>query len=157
MKTAQSIEEQEERKSARDNGSSGETSRANTLPARKKSDRGDASRIAPWFWKPGQSGNPSGRPKHDIAAEIAKAVFENNREALYLAYTKAALKGNAYAFKELADRAFGKLKERHEVEVSQYRELTDEQLLERVHQLEAELGIQRAVPEILPPADPKPN
>jgi hypothetical protein len=157
MKTADSIEQQEERKSARDNG---ESLREMTQPVKQKQKRGDASytaRIAPWKWQPGKSANPGGRPKHDLAAEIARAVFERNAEALYKAYTKAALKGNAYAFKELADRAFGKLKERHEVEVSQYRELTDEQLLERVHQLEAELGIQRAVPEILPPADPKPN
>jgi hypothetical protein len=38
----------------------------------------DATRIAAWRWKPGQSGNPSGRPKHDLVAEIATACFENN-------------------------------------------------------------------------------
>jgi hypothetical protein len=28
-------------------------------------------------WKPGQSGNPGGRPKRDLAAEIARAIFEH--------------------------------------------------------------------------------
>ena len=43
----------------------------------------DATRIAEWKWKPGQSGNPSGARKHDLAREIAAAVFERNAEALY--------------------------------------------------------------------------
>jgi hypothetical protein len=33
---------------------------------------------------------------------------------LYKAFRKALLKGNAYTFKELAERAFGKIKETHE-------------------------------------------
>ena len=78
----------------------------------------DATRIAEWKWRPGQSGNPSGRPKHDLAAEIAKACFENNADALYKAFTKALMRGNAYAYKELADRAYGKLKETHAHEIS---------------------------------------
>ena len=109
-------------------------------------------------WPKGVSGNPGGRPKNDIAAEIARAIFENNREALYRAYRKAAMRGNAYAFKELADRAYGKLKERHEVEVSPYRDLTDEQLLQRIRELERELGMPSSEPELLPPAsESKPN
>lgn len=119
MKTADTIEQQEERKAARDNGHS---SPENKPPAGQKSKQRDATRIAPWRFVPGQSGNPGGRPKHDLAAEIARAVFENNAEALYKAYTKAALKGNAYAFKELADRAFGRLKERVEIDRGPYAE-----------------------------------
>ena len=63
-------------------------------------------------FKPGQSGNPGGRPKHDVAAEIARAIFENNREAAYQGLGKAMLAGNAYVFKELADRAYGKMTEK---------------------------------------------
>ena len=59
-----------------------------------------------------KAGDPSGRPKHDLAAEIAKACIENNADALYKAFSKALLKGNAYAFKELSDRAYGRLKEK---------------------------------------------
>jgi hypothetical protein len=156
MKTADSIEQQEERKNARDNGDKARSSRENTLAVTPKRKRGDFSRIAAWAWKPGYCPNPGGRPKHDVAAEIARAVFTNNAEALYKAYLKAALKGNAYAFKELADRAFGKLKERHEVEVGPYRDMTEAEVLERIHQLEQKLGY---TPQILPPVsdDPKPN
>lgn len=66
-------------------------------------------------WKPGQSGNPGGRPKNDFAKEIAQAIFEKNPEALYRAYAKAMLKGNPYAFQVLADRAFGKISDKLEV------------------------------------------
>lgn len=79
MKIATPIEAQTERK---DNGQS---SPASTQPAGKKSGRGDASRLAPWRWSKGVSGNPSGA-KHDLAREIARAVFEQNAEALYMAY-----------------------------------------------------------------------
>ena len=80
----------------------------------------------------------SRRPKHDVAEELARAVFENNREALYHAYVRAALKGNGYVFKELADRGYGRLKERIEHEVRPYGEATDEELQERIQQLEIE-------------------
>jgi len=69
-------------------------------------------------WKPGQSGNPGGRPKNDVAAQIARAIFEQNPEMLYQAFGKALSAGNAYAFQVLSDRAFGKLTERSKLEVS---------------------------------------
>jgi hypothetical protein len=47
------------------------------------------------------------------------------REALHNAFAAAALKGNAYAFQQLADGAYGKLKERVEYEVSKYREVSE--------------------------------
>jgi hypothetical protein len=99
MKTAGSIEEQEERKAARSNRDPRHSSRANTPPVRVKMKKLDASRISAWRWQPGHSGNPSGRPKHDLGAEIARAVFENNADALYKAFSKALLRGNAYAYK----------------------------------------------------------
>ena len=99
------------------------------------------------IWKPGQSGNPSGRPKNDVAKEIAKAVFENNREALYKAFAKAALKGNAYALQQLADRAYGKLKETHAVEVGPLQDMSAEGINERIAQLERELGLAKQIDE----------
>ena len=78
----------------------------------------------------------------DIAKQIARAVFENNREALYQAFANAALKRNA-AFQQLADRAYGKLKERVEYEVSEYREVSEKAIIEGIRQLEAQLGIVR--------------
>jgi hypothetical protein len=57
---------------------------------------------------------------------------------LYHAYVRAALKGNGYVFKELADRGYDRLKERIEHEVRPYGEATDEELQERIQQLEIE-------------------
>lgn len=123
-----------------------------TASAKKPYDhRQDAHRIAPFRWQPGKSANPGGRPKTDLAAEIARACFEQNAEALFKAFSKSLLRGNAYCFKELSDRAYGKLKERHEVELGPYREMTEEQLQQRIVELERELGISHAEPA-LPPA-----
>ena len=111
MKTADSIEQQEARKAARDNGNDEHSSPANTPPVRQKLNQRDARRIAAWKWQPGQSGNPSGRPKHDLAAEIARAIFENNAPMIYEAYRRMLHKGNAYACQVLGERAYGKMKE----------------------------------------------
>jgi hypothetical protein len=62
-------------------------------------------------WPKGVSGNPAGRPKNDISVEIARAVFENNSEAIYQGMVRALRKGDARVFKVLADRAYGKVKE----------------------------------------------
>jgi hypothetical protein len=59
-------------------------------------------------WKPGQSGNPGGRPKRDLAAEIARSIFERNAEAIERVFAKELKKGNARVFAALADRAYGK-------------------------------------------------
>jgi hypothetical protein len=68
--------------------------------------------VAPW--PKGYCPNPGGKPKKDWSAEIARLVFEGNVEAIYTAMSKALLRGNAYTFKELADRAYGKVKEKIE-------------------------------------------
>jgi hypothetical protein len=80
---------------------------------RKK--RGRVENLKPW--KPGQSGNPGGRPRHDVSSEIARALFEENPEAVYRAMGKALLKGNPRAFVTLAERAYGKLTKHVDVSV----------------------------------------
>ncbi len=75
--------------------------------------RGRTENLKPW--KPGQSGNPGGRPKRDVASEIARAVFEGNEEAIYHAMLKALKKGNPKVFRELAERGFGKVTQRVEI------------------------------------------
>ena len=149
MKTADSIEANEARK---ENTESGEVKYARGMnPSSHGNNLGkkynkQAPVQSPEFiarkWQPGQSGNPSGKPKQDVANIIARAVFENNKEQLYDAFLKAALKGNAYAFQQLADRAYGKLKERVEISPGEeFRDMSSEALIERVRQLEAKLGI----------------
>lgn len=63
--------------------------------------------LEPRKWKPGQSGNPGGRPKADLSKEMAQAVFENNPEAIYLAMCKRLMKGDVSAFREYASRGYG--------------------------------------------------
>jgi hypothetical protein len=147
MKTSDSIEQQEERKNARSNAESAQTSRENTPPVRPKLKQRDASRIASWRWQPGHCPNPGGRPKHDLSAEIARACFEQNAEALFKAYTKALLRGNAYAFKELSDRAYGKMTERVEYSNSEYRGQTEDDLQKRITELERDLGLVAQIDE----------
>ena len=70
-------------------------------------------------FKPGQSGNPGGRPKRDMAAEIAQAIFEENPEAIYRAMLKALKRGNPKVFAVLAERGFGRLKETIELSTNE--------------------------------------
>src|ERR1700680_4774133 len=57
----------------------------------------------------GVSGNPGGKPRVDVSAIIARAILEGNQEEIYIALAKALCRGNAYVFKELSDRAYGKV------------------------------------------------
>jgi hypothetical protein len=106
MRTAETIAQQQESQTA--------ISKKNSKP---RSDK--APQLRPYQFQPGQSGNPAGRPKADISRQIAKRIFENNEEGAYAALGKALLKGNAYVFKELAERAYGKLPQRVEMGVSE--------------------------------------
>jgi hypothetical protein len=109
-------------------------------------------------WPKGVSGNPSGRPKNDISLEIARAVFEHNPEAIYRAMTRALCKGDARIFKVLADRAYGKVKEQVSEDVPpslsdrlaaarrrSIETLSDEELTERINQLQRELLLRPSV------------
>ena len=73
----------------------------------------NSGRTAGWFakgnqhrFRPGQSGNPGGGPKKDIAAEIAQRVFEDNADAIEKWFVKALKRGNPKLFAVLAARAF---------------------------------------------------
>jgi hypothetical protein len=113
-------------------------------------------------WKPGQTGNPAGKngwqERRDLAAEIARAIFENDGEAIYAAFAKMLRKGSPYAFQVLSDRAFGKLKEVHQIDHSPYRDMSDGDIEKRIEELNSKLGLVEAEPKILPPTDDsKPN
>lgn len=64
--------------------------------------------LAPPF-QPGQSGNPGGRPKNDMAKEIAQAIFEENVPAIKKAYLKLLKRGSLGAFELLSNRAYNKV------------------------------------------------
>jgi hypothetical protein len=49
-------------------------------------------------------------------------------------------KGSPYAFQVLAHRAFGKLKEVHQVEHGPYHAASDEEIEKRIAELKAKLG-----------------
>lgn len=107
-KTAEFIEESRNVKSLSSAKASGKRSGRGRNPNSLKN-------LAPFTFPKGVSGNPGGKPKFDVAAHIAQAILEKNQEAAYQALAKALLKGNAYVFKELADRAYGKIPNKHEV------------------------------------------
>lgn len=86
--------------------------------------RGNPAKTEPYRFKPGQSGNPSGRPKchftdaiRDLAGEIVKEdKLKRTHVALaVLGMYKEAIKGNVQAFSVLADRTEGKPMQAHEV------------------------------------------
>lgn len=57
----------------------------------------------------GVSGNPTGLPGYDVAAELARAVIKEFKEEAFQGLGKQLSAGNAYTFKELAERGYGKL------------------------------------------------
>jgi hypothetical protein len=110
--------------------------------------RGRADHLAPWKWKKGFCPNPAGRPKRDRAAEIAREIFEQNPEAVYKAMAKAMLKGNAYAFSQLADRGYGKLIQKQETGNPGDFEAVDESSInKRIAELLNDLGLAAEIDE----------
>jgi hypothetical protein len=150
MKTAESIERQESRK---EDEKSSDFNANNNVPVsvdRAETRRRQNAAIRPYCFQPGQSGNPGGRPKHDLASEIARALFENDAKAIYAAFQKVLRKGSPYAFAVLSDRAYGRLKETHAIEHSPYKDVSTENIEKRVQELEEQLGYS---PQLLPAAD----
>jgi hypothetical protein len=109
-------------------------------------------------WPKGVSGNRAGRPKDDISVEIARAVFENNPEAIYYGMARRLAKGDARAFKVLADRAYGKVKVQVEFDNSPeilerlqagrrhyLASLSETELRGRIEELQRELGMRKPI------------
>jgi len=118
-----------------------------------KKPRDGTERLKPFRFQPGKSGNPGGRPKVDLAAEVARALFENDAEAIYAAFQKVLRKGSPYAYQVLSDRAYRRLKETHAVEHLPYQGKSNEDLEAKVRELEIRLGYRSPEPKVLPPAD----
>jgi hypothetical protein len=74
-------------------------------------------------WKPGQSGNPSGRPKRDsITSALLRQLEQQNADSETIAdsiaavLVKRALSGDVRAIREIADRTEGKPRQQIKVE-----------------------------------------
>jgi len=108
MRTAQFIEES---KAAKAPENKNKTGKKRTLPEAAK----------PFQFKPGQSGNPGGRPKGDQFKQLAQEVIEKMGPQEWAAalegFRKQLFKGNAYAFNVLSDRGYGKLTEKIDLSV----------------------------------------
>lgn len=109
-RTAQSIEEHKSAVSAEPNG---KNKRGNGRGKHPNSRKGDAN-LKPF--PPGVSGNPGGLPGTDLAALIARRAFESNEREIAQGMVAQLRKGNAYAFSVLADRGYGKIKDRVSLE-----------------------------------------
>ena len=75
-----------------------------------------------------------------MAAAIAREAFEQNPEAVLKAMSKGLLRGNAYCFKELADRGYGKIKETIQVDSNPLRDYTEAELWQRSEELKRQIA-----------------
>ena len=78
------------------------TYRAKETAARK------FARIRPWLWKPGQSGNPTGKT-FDLSALIARRAFEADPVAIERAILRQLRTCSIRAFQAISERAYGLL------------------------------------------------
>ena len=86
----------------------------------KKKNPNRSTHLEKYKWKPGQSGNPEGRPTGSISlTETLKAMLRRNPEALeeiVIALINEGRMGNMVATKEMLDRVDGKVAETHKIE-----------------------------------------
>ena len=76
------------------------------------------AQLAEHAWKPGQSGNPKGRPRGTGLTDRLRKLVEQDggkfADGLVQAAMKAALQGDFRFFKEIMDRLDGPVKQRIE-------------------------------------------
>lgn len=84
---------------------------------------GGAPQLDPYKWKPGESGNPSGRPKKKPITEMYERILNDpeNIAALEKAVNKALSKGQmamVLQLREMTDRIEGKVTQPIEANVT---------------------------------------
>jgi hypothetical protein len=102
-------------------------------------------------WKPGQSGNPGGRPKRKPLTDTLLEVLEDPKEceALVRVWLKRAQKGSVTHLREILDRVEGRVALPMDVSGHVTHELTDEEKA-RAREILARMAAYDAQP--LPPA-----
>lgn len=84
---------------------------AQNTPISRGDNRGDAKRIEAWQWRPGQSGNPGGRPKGLIGASLHDYLTRNKGvklEEMVKGAIESAIKGNPKALAVIRDSVDGR-------------------------------------------------
>jgi len=84
---------------------------------------GGAPQLDPYKFKPGQSGNPSGRPKKKPITEMYERILNNpeNVAAIEIAVNKALAKGQmamVLQLREMTDRVEGKVVQPIEADIT---------------------------------------
>ena len=103
------------------------------MPDSGQNTKGNTGNLRP-PWKPGESGNPGGRPKRKpltdayaailaqpVPAEVARKLNVDSSttyaEIIAMALVREAVKGNVQAASQLADRVEGRAMERMQLDV----------------------------------------
>jgi hypothetical protein len=70
----------------------------------------------PWLWKPGQSGNPTGRPKKKPLTEALEKIYSDPEECMAAAraLAKKVRSGSIAHFQEAANRLDGRVSDTDE-------------------------------------------
>jgi hypothetical protein len=112
-------------------------------------------------WKPGQSGNPRGRPKRTLFDGDLRAALKRNRgqrsKELVEALIEKAKSGDVSALKLVAERIAGKPRPSEIVQGTPDEKLTREQVQQRLAALLAHPEVKQNVQRILLSSGPGPS
>jgi hypothetical protein len=90
-----------------------------TENSQENSQRNPAEHLKGFQWKPGQSGNPGGRPKKKLVDECLEELLEaadsEHAKALAISLIAKALNGDTKAAQLVAERTQGKPSQKVEV------------------------------------------
>jgi Family of unknown function (DUF5681) len=102
-------------------------------------------------WRPGQSGNPGGRPKKKPVTELYEQLLNDTftLEAIRAAILNT-IKSNKTTLvpllREMADRVEGKVCQSIEASITDFRTLTDLELQNEIQRLTEELNASESTP-----------